>query len=122
MKIDSIDIEAAVQKAKDAIDKDEQLSASAKSIIEVLILLVTLLAGRLNLNSKNSSKPPSSDPNREKRPVKRTGRMPGGQRGHVGKTLTKVDDPDFIEPIKIDRSKLPPGRSPRSISRRCSGR
>jgi transposase len=110
MKIDKIDIEAAVQKARDAIDKDEQLSASTRSIIEVLILLISLLAGRLNLNSKNSSKPPSSDPNREKTPAKKTGKKPGGQKGHVGKTLTKVDDPDFIEPIKIDRRKLPPGK------------
>jgi len=111
MKIDSIDIEAAVQKARDAIDKDEQLSASTRSIIEVLIVLISLLAGRLNLNSKNSSKPPSSDPNREKTPArKRTGKKPGGQKGHPGKTLAKVDDPDFIEPIKIDRRTLPPGR------------
>jgi len=111
MKIDSIDIEAALQKARDAIDKDEQLSASSRSIIEVLILLISLLAGRLNLNSKNSSKPPSSDPNREKAPAKkRSGKKPGGQKGHIGKTLTKVDDPDFIEPIKIDRRTLPPGR------------
>ena len=111
MKIDSIDIEAAVQKARDAIDKDEQLSASTRSIIEVLIVLISLLAGRLNLNSKNSSKPPSSDPNREKTPArKRSGKKPGGQKGHIGKTLAKVDNPDFIESIKIDRRTLPPGR------------
>ena len=110
MKINNIDIEAAVQKAKDAIDKDEQLSASTKSVIDVLILLISLLAGRLNLNSQNSSKPPSSDPNREKRPAKKSGKKPGGQKGHIGTTLTKVDDPDIVEPIKVDRSKLPPGR------------
>ncbi len=110
MKINSIDIEATVQKAKDAIYKDEQISASTKSVIEVLILLVSLLAGRSNLNSKNSSKPPSSDPNREKRPAKKTGIKQGGQKGHVGKTLTKVNDPDFVEHIEIDRSQLPPGR------------
>ena len=110
MKIKSIDIEAAVQKAKVAIDKDEQLSASTRSVIELLILLISMLAGRLNLNSKNSSKPPSSDPNREKKPSKKTGNKPGGQKGHIGNTLTKVDDPDIIEPINIDRSKLPPGQ------------
>ena len=110
MKIDSIDIEAAIQKARDAIDKDERLPASTRSIIEVLIVLISLLAGRLNLNSKNSSKPPSSDPNRVKTPArKRTGKKPGGQKGHIGKTLAKVDDLDFIESIKIDRRTLPPG-------------
>lgn len=110
MKINNIDIEAAIQKAKDAIDKDEHLSASTKSVIEILILLISLLAGRINLNSKNSSKPPSSDPNRNKTPAEKTGKKQGGQKGHIGKTLTKVDDPDFIEDIKIDRSKLPPGQ------------
>jgi transposase len=110
MKINTIDIEAAIQKARDAIDKDEQLSASSKSIIEVLILLITFLAGRLNLNSKNSSKPPSSDPNRKKEPGEKTGNSPGGQKGHIGKTLGKVDDPDIVELIEIDRSKLPPGK------------
>ena len=110
MKINNIDIEAAIQKAEDAIDKDEHLSASTKSVIEILILLISLLAGRLNLNSKNSSKPPSSDPNRDKTPAKKTGKNQGGQKGHIGKTLTKVDDPDFVKDIKIDRSKLPPGQ------------
>ena len=110
MKIDNIDIEATVQKAREIISEDDQLSAAAKSMFEIMILLVTLLAGRLNLNSKNSSKPPSSDPNRKKRSSGKTGKKPGGQQGHIGKTLTKVDDPDFIEDINIDRRKLPPGR------------
>ena len=110
MKINHIDIEATVQKARDIIRQDDQLSAAARSMFEVLILLISLLASRLNINSKNSGKPPSSDPNREKKPIKKSGKKPGGQPGHVGKTLAKVDDPDFVEDIKIDRSKLPPGR------------
>ena len=110
MKIDSIDIEATIQKAQDLIREDKQLSASAKSMFEILILLISLLANRLNLNSKNSSKPPSSDPNRNKKPKTKTGKKPGGQNGHVGKTLLKVDDPDKIEVIKIDRRSLPPAK------------
>jgi hypothetical protein len=39
------------------------MSAGTKSMFEILILVITLLANRLNLNSTNSSKPPSSDPN-----------------------------------------------------------
>jgi len=38
-----------------------------------LILVITLLANRLNLNSTNSSKPPSSDPNRKKQTRKKSG-------------------------------------------------
>ncbi len=63
MKIDSIDIEATIKKAKALIHEDNQLSAGAKSMFEILILVISLLADRLNLNSTNSSKPPSSDPN-----------------------------------------------------------
>ncbi|MES0447936.1 MAG: IS66 family transposase, partial [Desulfobacterales bacterium] len=58
----------------------------------------------------NSSKPPSSDPNRKKKTKSKTGKKPGGQKGHVGTTLKKVDDPDKVKLIKVDRSKLPPGR------------
>lgn len=64
MKIESIDIEATIEKARAQVDQDEQMSAATKSIVEVLILLISLLANRLNSNSTNSSKPPSSDPNR----------------------------------------------------------
>ena len=110
MKIENIDIEATIEKARQLVGKDKQLSAAAKSMIEIMILIITLLANRLNLNSTNSSKPPASDPNRKKEPKKKTGKKAGGQKGHVGTTLKKVDDPDKVEVIKVDRSKLPPGR------------
>ncbi len=79
-------------------------------MFEIMILIITLLANRFNLNSTNSSKPPSSDPNRKKKPIKKNGNKPGGQKGHVDTTLKKVDDPDKIEVIKVDRSKLPAGQ------------
>ena len=110
MKIENIDIGATIEKAQALIRDDKQLSAGTKSMFEILILLIQLLANRLNLNSKNSSKPPSSDPNRKKEPKSKTGKKAGGQKGHVGTTLKKVDDPDKIEVIEIDRSKLPPGQ------------
>jgi transposase len=99
MKIKNTDIAATIEKAQALIHQDEQMSAATKSIVEVLILLISLLANRLNLNSTNSSKPPSTDPNRKKKPKPKTGRNKGGQNGHVGTTLKKVDDPDIIEPI-----------------------
>jgi hypothetical protein len=36
--------------------------------------------------------------------------------GHAGKTLEKVNDPDFIEVLKVDRSKLPKGGPARTTS------
>ncbi len=110
MKIENIDIEATIKKAQALVLEDKQMSAATKSIVEILILIISLLANRLNLNSTNSSKPPSSDPNREKRPRSKTGKKPGGQKGHVGTTLKKVDDPDKVKVIKVDRSKLPQAR------------
>ncbi len=110
MKIENIDIEATIEKAQILVREDKQLSAATKSMFEIMILIITLLANRLNLNSSNSSKPPSSDPNRKKKTRSKTGKKPGGQKGHVGTTLKKVDDPDKVELIKVDRSKLPPGR------------
>jgi transposase len=110
MKIDNIDIEATIEKAQSLVRDDKELSAATKSMFEVMILIITLLANRLNLNSSNSSKPPSSDPNRKKNPKRKTGKKSGGQKGHVGSTLKKVDDPDKVELIKIDRSALPPGK------------
>jgi len=90
MKIDNIDIQGTIEKAQTLIYQDEHMSTATKSMFEVLILLISLLANRLNLNSTNSSKPPSSDPNREKKPKPKTGRNKGGQKGHVGTTLKKV--------------------------------
>jgi transposase len=110
MKIEHIDIEATIEKARQLVSDDKQLSAASKSMFEILILLITLLANRLNLNSTNSSRPPSSDPNRKKKPKSKAGNKPGGQKGHVGTTLKKVDDPDKIKVIKVDRSTLPTGQ------------
>ncbi len=49
-------------------------------------------------DSHNSSKPPSSD-GYTKRPVrqrKKSGRKPGGQKGHEGNTLWMVSNPDKV--------------------------
>ncbi len=110
MTIESIDIEATIEKVQDLIRQDKQMSAAAKSMFELLILVIILLANRLSLNSTNSSKPTASDPNRKKRPKRKTGKKAGGQKGHVGTTLKKVDDPDKVEVIKIDRRNLPAGQ------------
>nr|WP_221895141.1 IS66 family transposase [Bathymodiolus japonicus methanotrophic gill symbiont] len=74
------------------------------------MLLVTVLLNRVTLNSKNSSKPPASDPKRKKGNRKKSDKPSGGQKSHVGTTLQKIDDPDEIEIITIDRRTLPKGR------------
>jgi len=66
MKIDAIDIEATIKKAQVLVREDKQLSAATKSIVEILILIISLLANRLNLNSTNSSKTAIKRPKQEK--------------------------------------------------------
>lgn len=110
MKIENIDIQATIEKTQSLLREDKQLSAATRSMFEILILIITLLANRLNLNSTNSSKPPSSDPNRKKRQNRKTSNKAGGQKGHVGTTLKQVDQPDIVEVIDIDRRKLPTGK------------
>ena len=60
---------------------------------------ISELERRLGLNSRNSSKPPSSDglsrPPAPKRD-NRTGRKPGGQRGHKGRTLRRSERVDHV--------------------------
>jgi hypothetical protein len=73
MKIDNIDIEAAIANARKLVHEDKQLSEATRSIVEILILIISLLANRLNLNSTNSSKPPSNDPNRKKSLLSKNG-------------------------------------------------
>src|SRR5450755_1657087 len=57
------------------------------------------LERQLGLNSGNSGKPPSSDglkkkPSRTNSLRERSGKKPGGQKGHPGKTLSRVETPD----------------------------
>ena len=75
-------------------------NAALQETIAVLLARVAELERRLGLNSSNSGKPPSSDglhkPKREPRTRslrERSGKPPGGQKGHKGETLRQVDAP-----------------------------
>lgn len=82
---------------------------SLRAAIDVLMLLVKLMADRLATSSRNSSKPPPQDPNRQRRSRAKGERRPGGQPGHEGKTLAPVTDPDEIVSLRVDRRTLPKG-------------
>ena len=57
------------------------------------------LEAQLRTNSRNSSKPPSTDGPATPAPRSLRGkskRKPGGQDGHPGQTLAQVSDPDVV--------------------------
>ena len=90
-------------------DEKDLIIADLRKQNEQLLELVAQLQARikeleerLNKNSGNSSKPPSSDG--FKKPVKKdrslrekSGKKPGGQPGHKGSNLAVLSKPDHIE-------------------------
>ena len=69
-----------------------------------LLSKVADLEARLNQNSGNSSRPPSSDGLSKKPAIARPkGKKRGGQKGHKGKTLDMVADPDHVVPHAPER-------------------
>jgi len=83
----------------------EQLLATQATLeqqVQVLTARVAELEARLNKDSHNSHRPPSSDgPAKRPRPRslrQRSGKKSGGQAEHPGVTRALVDDPDVVIP------------------------
>ena len=70
------------------------------ALVGALRAYIAELERRLGLNSSNSGKPPSSDGLRKPARVsslrERSGKRPGGQKGHKGETLRQVPDPNEV--------------------------
>jgi transposase len=109
VKLDGIDIDSTLKEVESLLNKEKDLSPALKSAVSMILLVVKLLTNRAGLNSKNSSKPPSTDPNRKKTSKKKPDKKTGGQKGHLGKTLEQIETPDEIKAITIDRRTLPKG-------------
>jgi len=108
--VGKINISETLKNVESLMKSDKKSSPQMKAMIELLVVIITLLSAKLGLNSKNSSIPPSKDPNRAKKKADGNGRKPGGQKGHHGSTLEKEQDPDKIKIIKIKRTNIPPGQ------------
>ena len=94
------------------IQSNKPLSQAGKAVIQTLIDAITLFTQRESTNSGNSSVPPMMDPNRPRKrrsQSKGNKRKPGGQKGHKGCTLKRVEHPDTVEDIQIDRRTVPQG-------------
>ena len=55
MTIDNIDVKATLKRVQVLLDEEPNLSPALRSTLEVLILVVQLMVGRLSLSSRNSS-------------------------------------------------------------------
>ena len=81
------------------IDESKQANRELLDTIEILQKTIQELMEKLGMNSKNSSKPPSTDgfnkpsPKSLKTP---SGKKPGGQSGHTGSHFDVTREPDEI--------------------------
>lgn len=108
MKLNSDNIKETIDNAKSLLAKEKNISPALRSVFQLLLVFMEVMLERLSLNSKNSSKPPSSDPNRKKSTQRtKSNKKPGGQPGRIGKQLKPVSDPDKVELLKIDKRTLP---------------
>jgi transposase len=78
-----------------------------QKLVAQLMSKVKELEDRLNKNSQNSNKPPSSDglSKAKSQPAfpRKKGKKAGGQAGHKGKTLELCQRPDHIKPLLAER-------------------
>jgi transposase len=91
-----------VAESPDVPSREELIALNQAQTAQIAALMarVAELERRLGLNSSNSGKPPSSDglkkPPRVRSLRERSGRKPGGQKGHKGETLRQAASPDEI--------------------------
>ena len=97
------------EREKQLTEQVEQLTARVNELLQKLEAAeakIAELTERLNKNSQNSSKPPSSDGYRKPSPKslrQPTGRKQGGQPGHKGNTLKIDREPTETVPHMPDK-------------------
>ncbi len=91
------EIDAAYEQGKAAV---QALFEQQAALIRALEARIQALEDQIGKNSRNSSKPPSSDGLKKPKPKsrrERSGKPSGGQKGHVGYRLEPVAKPQHTE-------------------------
>ena len=115
MTISNINVEDVLKSADAVLKNNKNINPEVKMVLQLMITLIQVMVSRLQVNSSNSSKPPSSDgPKRSRQTVpgkkkKKSDKSVGGQEGHEGSTLERVENPDEIIELSVDRRTLPKG-------------
>jgi len=92
-------LEQEIASLKAKIESREKENKKLSAIIEGLKLRIGKILAKLKKDSSTSDKPPSTDPFRKPKPQnlrEKSGRKPGGQPGHPGRTLKLFDNPTNI--------------------------
>jgi len=108
--VEKHNVEVAGYKATiDALTKENALLKQELEILKKTVAALTAkveeLEAKAKKNSKNSSKPPSSDGMKKPKATQslreKTGRAPGGQNGHAGASLKLKDQPDEVVVLQV---------------------
>jgi transposase len=96
---DEAGLRAANARLRELLAERDAEVAGLRALVAELQAQVADLAARAGQNSKNSSRPPSSDGLGKPAPKslrKKTGRRPGRPKGQPGATLWLTDHPDHV--------------------------
>ncbi len=111
MSYKNINVDELIESVQKSLEEDKTISSGLKSLINILVFLVTSLLQSKKTNSKNSSTPPSQDPYRKKEEKEVSEKKRGGQKGREGKTLMQVEKPDEKIFLTLDKNTLPQGNT-----------
>ena len=90
-------MQKTIERQAEELTRANDTIEALQKTIENLTEQIRLLNEKLNKNSKNSSKPPSSDGLKKPTSLRKpSGKKPGGQKGHSGANLMLRDNPDTV--------------------------